>query len=395
VTANSSGSVVLDPRAHADGSVDEVFGSLRGSAPVVRYEPDDFPPFWSVVTYREVKEVYTNPDVYGSTRGVLLRRSELGEDPGGGLTLALTDRPRHAVLRRLLAPLFDERCARNLHATMRQDVCDVLEEAAQHDVVDLAHAVSERLSSYLVARLLSVPDADVATVCRWIGESFADGRPITSHPLLAPYLIELVYDRMERPHTDLVSLLVEGDVDGEPLSETEILLNVENVVGASENAGLSLASGLLALMTYPDQLGLLVERRELIGPACEEVLRWASSASHSMRFTRADAQLAGVTIPAGERVVVWLRSANRDERVFEAGGEFRVDRGPNRHVALGVGEHVCIGQTMARHQMRMVLEEVRQSVESMTLAGEVEMIASIAVNGPSRLPVKLKLRGNR
>lgn len=389
---SSVADILVDPAAHSDGSVDEVFGALRAEAPVSYCEPTGFPPFWSVVRHDDVRTVYVDPEVYGSTRGVLLRPSELGDDPGGGLTLALSDPPRHGALRRILAPRFDQRAARRLHTTMRRDVDDILDAAAAHETVDFAHEVAERLSSMLIARLLGVPSEDLAQVCHWISESFAAGRPMTSHQQLASYVMEMVYTRMEEPSDDAVGLLVDGEAEGELLSDTEILLNVENLLGASENAGLSLASGVLALVLHPEEQARLAADPAMVPAAGEEMLRWASSATHSMRVTRQDAVLAGTEIPAGERVVVWVRSANRDEAAFDSPDEFRVDRRPNRHLALGTGEHVCIGQTMARHQMRMVLEALTTRVSTIELAGEVRWISSLAVSGPATLPMRIRMR---
>lgn len=387
----SSDALLLDPTAHADGRVDTLFRELRAERPVSRCEAPDFPPFWSVVRYNDIRAVYADPATFGSAGGVLLRQSALGEDPGGGLTLALTDPPRHGALRRLLTPLFDERHARSLHDTMRGDVRSVLRRAADQEEVDLAHEVGERLSSLLIARLLGVPEYDLDQVCRWIGESFAAGRPMTSHQLLAAYVLEMIYDRMERPTSDVVGRLVDGEPEGEPLSETEILLNVENILGASENAGLSLTAGLLGLVEHPEELVRLRADQRWVQPAGEEILRWASSATHSMRVARSDTVLSGIAIKEGDLVVVWVRSANRDETVFDSPASFRIDRSPNRHLALGFGEHVCIGQTVARHQMRVVLEAFRSEVHSIELSGDVRWIESIAVSGPAHFPVKLRM----
>lgn len=384
--------LLVDPRAHADGRVDAVFQQLRAELPVSRCEPPDFPAFWSVVCYDDVRSVYADPTAFGSTGGVLLRPSALGGDPGGGLTLALSDPPRHGALRGLLTPLFDERHARSLHDTMRRDVRSVLRRAADQGEVDLAHEIGQRLSSLQIARLLGVPEVDLEQVCCWIGESFAAGRPMTSHQALASYVIDMIYDRMERPLFDVIGRLVDGEPEGEPLSETEILLNVENILGASENAGLSLAAGFLGLLEHPSELSRLREDPRWVQPACEEVLRWASSASHSMRTARHDTVLSGVPIRKGDLVVVWVRSANRDDTVFESPRSFKIDRSPNRHLALGTGEHVCIGQSVARHQMRVVLESLRTEVASIEATGEVRWIESIAVSGPAELPVRIRMR---
>lgn len=383
--------VLLNAERHADKTVDSLFQELRRTAGIQRHESDAYPPFWSIVRHSDVARIYTSPEDFGSTGGVLLRPRDLGSDPGGGKTLALTDPPRHGLLRRILAPRFSERCARELGQEMREDIARVLEEAASHDEVDFAHDVAGRLSGLLIARLIGVNGSDRDRVVGWIEEAFAAGIPMTSHQQLATYLIDVIYSRMESPADDAVGLLVDGEIEGEELSETEILLNCENLLGASENAGLSLAAGMETFLALPAEFSRLREDPQLIPVACEEVLRWASSATHSMRVTRREVSVGGIRIPPGERVVVWVRSANRDETVFDEPGEFRIDRRPNPHLALGTGEHVCIGQTVARHQMRYLLNALVNDVQ-IEQTGDSIPLASLMVSGPAHLPVRIRLR---
>lgn len=384
--------MLLDPQVHADGTADEIWRWLRAHQPVHYHSAGGYPAFWSVTRYDDVKSVYANPAVFSSAAGVLLRPAALGADPGSGQTLALTDPPRHRALRKLLAPRFDERCARDLAAQMRQDVRDVLTEAAEEPEFDFAHAVAGRLSSLLIARLIGVPAGDLDQVTRWLAMAFAAAKPMTSHAQLTRYVIELMYERFAQRSGDALGILVDGDVDGELLTETEILLNCENLLGASENAGLSLVAGMAALLAHPDQWLDLAWHREITASAVEEMLRWGSSATHSMRTAATNTTIGRRAISAGDRVVLWVRSANYDEEEFAEPGRFLVRRRPNRHLALGFGEHVCIGQTMARHQLRIFLEEMLTTVKSFSQEGPAEPLRSIAVNGPARLPMRITLR---
>ncbi|MEU6145672.1 cytochrome P450 [Streptomyces sp. NPDC047081] len=383
---------LLDPLTHADGSADDVWREMRDRHPWVRHEPDGYPAFWSVTRYQDVRSVYADPERFSSAGGVLLRAYVNGEDPGAGLTLALTDPPRHSSLRTILAPHFNERNARALADRLRADVRDVLFRAAESGEFDFVHDVAGRLSSLLIARLLGVPDADLDTAVRWIEEAFAAAKPMTSHVPLTRYVIDLMEQRDKGPSDDAISLLLEGEVDEELLTETEVLLNCENLLGASENAGLSLAAGMAALVAHPEQWHDLREHPEIQASAVEEILRWGSSATHSMRTATSDMEREGCRIRKGERVVLWVRSANRDEREFEGPEKFDLRRKPNRHLALGFGPHVCIGQIMARHQSRILLEELVTSVAAFEQTGPVTPLASIAVNGPARLPMRLALR---
>ncbi|MFI0862211.1 cytochrome P450 [Streptomyces smyrnaeus] len=385
---------IVDPELHASGEVHRLWRWMRQHDPVHWHEPGDLPGFWSLTRYEDIQRVYQNPVVFSSAQGVLLRPRELGEDPGSGLTMALTDPPKHRALRGQVADRFSERCARSLAGEMRAEIHSVVTRAVESGTCDVVHEIGARLSSHNIGRLLGVPPEDREQLLTWTAEAFESGKPLTSHPTLMRYFIDMMYARMEEPADDAMSMFVNNEVQGDLLTETEILLGCENLVGASENAGLSMASGILALVAHPQQWQRLVRERdgELVRAAAEEVLRWTSSATHSMRTATADAVVQGRRIAAGDRVVLWLPSANRDESVFTEPERFDLGRQPNRHLALGTGEHVCIGSTMARHQMRMLLETLAELVAVVEPAGDVEPLRSITVNGPAHATVRLVAR---
>ncbi|WP_432173732.1 cytochrome P450 [Streptomyces sp. Tue6028] len=385
---------VLDPELHASGEVHRLWRWMRQHAPVHWHEPGDLPGFWSLTRYEDVRNAYQNPAVFSSAQGVLLRPTELGVDPGSGQTMALTDPPRHRALRGQVADRFTERCARSLADEMRAEIRSVVTRAIEKGTCDLVHDIGARLSSYNISRLLGVPPGDREQLLTWSTEAFESGKPLTSHVALMRYFIDMMYARMETPAEDVMGLFVDNEVQGDLLTETEILLSCENLVGASENAGLSMAAGMLALAGHPQQWQRLVRERdgELVRTAVEEVLRWTSSATHSMRTATTDTVVQGRRIAAGDRVVLWIPSADRDESVFTDPDRFDLGRQPNRHLALGTGEHVCIGSTMARHQMRMLLETLAELVAVIEPAGDVEPLRSITVNGPAHAPVRLVAR---
>ncbi|WP_432187763.1 cytochrome P450 [Streptomyces sp. Tue6028] len=385
---------VLDPELHASGEVHRLWRWMRQHAPVHWHEPGVLPGFWSLTRYEDVRNAYQNPAVFSSAQGVLLRPTELGVDPGSGQTMALTDPPRHRALRGQVADRFTERCARSLADEMRAEIRSVVTRAIEKGTCDLVHDIGARLSSYNISRLLGVPPEDREQLLTWSTEAFESGKPLTSHVALMRYFIDMMYARMETPAEDVMGLFVDNEVQGDLLTETEILLSCENLVGASENAGLSMAAGMLALAGHPQQWQRLVRERdgELVRTAVEEVLRWTSSATHSMRTATTDTVVQGRRIAAGDRVVLWIPSADRDESVFTDPDRFDLGRQPNRHLALGTGEHVCIGSTMARHQMRMLLETLAELVAVVEPAGDVEPLRSITVNGPAHAPVRLVAR---
>jgi cytochrome P450 len=362
---------------------------MREHAPVHWHPPAKLPGFWSLTRYSDIRAVYRNPGLFSSASGVLLRAAALGEDPGGGLTMALTDPPRHHKLRSLIASQFDERCARSLDAVMAAEVREVITEAIERGECDLAHDIGARLAINSISRALGVPEQDYQLLLEWTTQAFACGKPLTAHQGIMRYFIEFIYARMEAPAKDGVSLLASGQVDGERLTDEEILLNCENLVGATENAGISMAAGLLAFLGHRDQWRLLAEDRGLMTSAIEEVLRWTSSATHSLRTATADTTIGGQPISAGDKVVLWIPSANYDPTAFANPARFDIARQPNRHLALGAGEHVCIGGTIARHQMRALFGYLIDARVQIEPTGPVLPLRSIAVNGPASAPVRL------
>jgi cytochrome P450 len=380
---------LVDTELHATGDPHPLWRWMRENAPVHWHPPTDLPGFWSVTRYADVRAVYGDPATFSSAHGVLLRPGKHGDDPGGGLTLALTDPPRHKRLRSLVADPFNVRSAQSMESVMRADVRAVLDRAIEQGECDLAHDVAARLSISIISRLLGVPDEDFETLFEWTHDAFAAQKPLAAHVPIMRYFIDLMYDRMDVPADDVASMIANGCVDEEPLTETEVLLNYENMVGATENAGLSIASGLLAFLEHPDQWQRLREDRALLPTAVEEVLRWTSSATHSMRTATEPGAIGEQSVDAGDRVVLWLPSANRDETVFADADRFDVARRPNRHLALGFGEHFCIGGSMARSQLGILLSELIETVSEIEQTGPVVLLRSLAVNGPAHLPVRI------
>ncbi|GLZ38108.1 cytochrome P450 [Actinokineospora sp. NBRC 105648] len=379
---------LLDPDLHAEGDPHAVWSWMRDQAPVHRHEDGALPSFWSLTRYADVRDAYRDPAVFSSAHGVLLRPTALGADPGAGLTLALTDDPRHHDLRAAVADWFSTRSVRDLEDFLRAAARRVLAEAVDRGTFDVVHDLVGPLSMATIGHIVGVPAADHAALVRWTDEAFAAGISLAGHQELMRYFADLIDLRVAEPRDDVVSALVGAEVDGDLLAEEEILLNCENLIGATENGRLALAGGIEAFLDHPQEWDRLRADRSLLAGAVEEVLRWTSSAVHSMRTTTRPVEVAGTPIGAGERVVVWLPSANRDPAVFADPHRFDVGRGPNRHVALGGGPHFCLGSILARAQGRALLTELLDAPWRLERAGRGERVRSLAVAGPETLPVR-------
>ncbi|CAM5645377.1 cytochrome P450 [Streptomyces purpurascens] len=382
---------IADPELHVSGDPHALWRWMREFSPVHRHEAGELPAFWSLTKYEDIRSVYRDPGGFSSARGVLLRPARLGDDPGGGLTLALSDPPRHKELRSLMADWFSTRAVRMLEDSIRTAARTAVARALDEGGCDFVH-LAGRFSHSVICGIIGIPERDHEDVYRWCEEAFSAHTSLAAHPQLMEYFMELLYDRMAEPADDLVSALVNGTVHGELLSEHEALLNCENIIGATENGRLALIGGMLAFLQHPDQWHRLRRDRALLPDAVEEIVRWTSSATHSMRTATRPRVIRGERIEAGDRVVLWLPSANRDEDIFEDPYRFDIARRPNRHIALASGEHFCIGSTLARAEMRALFTALLDSTGVIEQAGPVTRVRSNAVNGPAALPVRLTPR---
>ncbi|MET7820769.1 cytochrome P450 [Micromonospora zamorensis] len=383
---------LTDSDLYATGDPHPLWAWMRAEAPVHWQPATELPGFWSLTRHADIRAVYQDSATFSSAQGVLLRPAAAGPDPGGNLTLALTDAHRHRQLRTLMAGWFNTRAVRALEGYVRASVQGVLDRAAEQDTCDFATDVAGRLSLMTIAHILGVPEADHDKLYRWTDEAFAAHSSLVSHPDIVDYFMDLLYRRMEEPTDDLVSALLHGTVGGDLLTEIEVVLNCENLIGATENGRLALIGGAQALLEHPQQWKRLAQDRALLPSAIEEIMRWTSSATHSVRTATRPYELRGQRIAPGDKVVLWLPSANRDEDVFTDPYEFDITRTPNRHIALAVGEHFCIGATLARAQMRVLFSELLDGAYAIELDGPVRRVSSIAVNGTESLPVRLRAR---
>ena len=384
---------LVDPALYSDGDPFAQWRWLRENDPVHRHEPTDYPAFWALTKYDDVKAVFRDAEAFSSAQGILLRPSGHGADPGGGRTLALTDPPRHRQLRGLVDEWFTVRSVRAIEAEMRQVAGSVIDLAVQREQCDFVEDVAARVPLYMICSMMGVPQADWERLFTLSRQAFGAGDAMTrrfAHMDIMGYFQNLAAEKTAKPGEDLVSVLVTGRIDGEPLSQEEILLNCDNLfVGGAENTRIAASGGMLAFLERPEQWRLLVADPALLPTAVDEVLRFTSTPTHILRTATRPVEIRGRQIAAGDLVTLWLPSANRDEDVFEHPDRFDVRRQPNRHLALGFGEHFCVGSVLARVEIRFLYQEIIERQLEVRAAGDPVPLDSIVVNGPKHLPVKL------
>jgi len=208
---------------------------------------------------------------------------------------------------------------------------------------------------------------------------------------LGTYCAQLAQERRGGSGEDLLSVLGNAEINGRKLDETDLMLNGWlYVLGGMETTRNAISGGLLALIDFPDQRRRLIANPSLMPAAIEEILRWTSPITHITRTATHETSVGGRTIGAGDKVALWLPSANRDEDVFEDPYVFDLARSPNEHVAFGKGEHFCAGAHLARLELRLMLRALLSEVEEVELAGPVERLRSNLVAGVKHMPVRFR-----
>jgi cytochrome P450 len=384
---------LLDPELYSLGDPYALWSWLRLNDPVRWHPPAQLPGFWILTRYDDIRAVYKDPATFSSLGGILLRPEDHGADPGGGRTLALTDPPRHRQLRAIVDDWFVPRTVRILEAELRDVAAAVVERALERETCDFVSEIAARIPLYVICNMMGIPSSDWEHIFALTNQAFgaadAAARRL-AHLEIFQYFEDLVAARTRSPADDLVSALVTARPDGHKLTPDEVLLNCDNLlVGGTENTRIATAGGMLAFLEHPAEWQAISAAPDLLSSAVEEVLRWTSTATHIMRTATKPVVIRGRYIEAGERVTLWNPSANRDESIFTEPDCFNVRRQPNRHLALGAGEHFCLGGTLARAELRLIYAELLRSTDRVELTGTPVRLSSIVVNGLEQLPVRL------
>ncbi|MGP3978840.1 cytochrome P450 [Streptomyces sp. 8N114] len=392
---------LADPQLYATGDPHAVWLALRERHPVWRQTLPDGRSFWSVTRYHDVNDVLRDHTRFTSERGTLLSTLAV-DDPAGGKMMAASDPPTHTAMREPLSKVLSARALRRWEPRIRQMVCRLIAPLADGDAWDIAEAAADFPMAF-TGTLMGLPERDWPRLTRLTtmaiapedGE-FSEGRGtlVAAHHELFEYFADHLHATRDAADDSLVGFLRGMTVDGgRRLRQDEIVYNCYSLLlGANVTTPHAVAGTVLAFIEEPAQYARLTLDPGVVSRAVEEGLRWSSPANHFMRYTRRETELSGVRLGAGEAVVAWLGSANRDLRVFADPFTFDVARSPNRHVAFGFGPHYCVGAPLARIALRILFEEIVRHVDGFEQAGPVEHLASNFVAGIKHLPVTARLR---
>ena len=277
-------------------------------------------------------------------------------------TIIAMDEPEHRVHRALVAPAFRPKLLAHWQATFIREVIDeLIDSFASYDRVDLVQNLTFAFPVRVIARILGLPDRDVDRFQRWADDLiniFVDlDRGTAALKEFQDYFRPLVAERRAEPRGDLISTLVTSELDGQRLDDDAVFSFVRMLLPAGiETTYRSLGNLLVALLTHPEQLDAIRDNPDLRTAAIEEGLRWETPFLMVVRQSTSDAFLAGVEIPVGQFVCVYVSSANHDEKRYDNPETFDIHRKPAAHVAFGTGPHVCLGMHLTRLETRVALD---------------------------------------
>ena len=404
---------LADLSLFADGAPWQVFEDLRKNSPVhwnVEEAPNNG--FWSVTRYNDIVDVLRDTETYSSEIGAAnleeldTRQLEIRK------SILETDGPRHRALRKMLQPQFTPRALAGYETFLRGITATTLDRALAKDQFDFVADIAADFPIRVLAQLLDVPESDIPQLIKWgnkmVGNQDPEHADVLADspesemyrdlPFRSPaalevfkYGYELAWGRKGGDGSDLVSVLINTEpsdgiaIDARDFRNYFLLL----IIAGNETTRHTITHTMNNLMANPDQLAILREKPELIPWAVEEFLRMASPVHHFRRTARHETVLNGQEIKAGDKVVVWFGSGNRDEDVFADPYKFDVQRHPNEHMSFGRGgPHMCLGNSLARLEIQIMFEDLLSRDVDLMPNGKADYVLSNFVHGFKRLPVK-------
>ena len=387
-----------DPDIHAERLPIEELAELRRTAPIWWNEQPlgvggfDDGGYWVVTKHRDVKEISRRSDVFSSQEKTALPRYREGtveeHIERGKFVLLNMDAPHHTHLRKIISRAFTPRAIELLRAELRERAGAIADAAAQQGSGDFVEQVSCELPLQAIAGLMGVPQDERKKLFDWsnqmvgdVDPEFASNDAIGASIELIMYAMQMAADRNANPRDDLVTKLVQADVEGHKLSDDEFgFFVILLAVAGNETTRNSITHGMHAFTEFPDQWELYLKLRP--ATAVDEIVRWATPVTSFQRTALSDTELGGVKIKKGQRVVMVYRSANFDEEVFDDPMAFNILRDPNPHVGFGgTGAHYCIGANLARMTIDLMFNAIADAMPDLTPLSKPERLRSGWLNG--------------
>ncbi|MGH3676619.1 MAG: cytochrome P450 [Mycobacterium sp.] len=412
-TMDESAKVLADPTAYADDArLHNALTHLRANNPVAWVDNPPYRPFWAITKHADIMAIERDNNLFLSEPRPVLVTAEADDlaraqlDAGMGLrTLIHMDDPHHRKVRAIGADWFRPKAMRDLK--VRVDELAKRYVDRMRDIgpeCDFVEEIAVNFPLYVIMSLLGLPEDDFPRMHKLTQEMFGGDdeeykrgtTPEEQMEILLDffaYFSKLTASRREHATGDLASAIANGRIDGEPLSDVDTASYYVIVASAGHDTTKdAISGGLLALIENPGELERLRDNLDLMPTAVEEMIRWTTPVKEFMRTAAEDTAVRGQPIAKGESVYLAYVSGNRDEEIFTDPFRFDVGRDPNKHLAFGYGVHFCLGAALARMEMNSLYRELVPRLESIELAGEPELSATVFVGGLKHLPIRYSLR---
>jgi cytochrome P450 len=410
---------IVDPKAYADGRIYQSYAWLRANNPLGVAQPEGYDPFWVVTRHADILEISRQNDLFhNGDRETVITNKEAGDRvrklTGGSphlvRSLVQMDAPDHPKYRALTQAWFMPRNIEGLDQRIRGIARASVERmAATGGECDFVREVALHYPLRVVMEILGVPEEDEPRMLMLTQELFGATDPELGRTRGAPvergditaiqavltdfyqYFAKISADRRADPRDDLATVIATSQVDGRAISEFEAMSYYVIVATAGHDTTSSTtASAMWALCENPDQLAYVKQDLSRVPGFIDEAIRWATPVKTFMRSATADTELRGQAIAKGDWLMLCYASGNRDEAVFDAPDRFRADRKPNKQLAFGYGAHLCLGQHLAKMEMRILYEELLPRLKSVELTGSPKLSEALFVNGPKSLPIRFE-----
>lgn len=406
--------LIVDPGTYADEQLyNSVFSQLRRDAPIYWTEPEGYRPFWTVSRHADICAIEKNPAHFVNAPRLILASEEYEESYKsftGGLdrlthNLGSMDGQEHRAFRSMTQAWFGPK-----QIQQRSEQIRVLARAAVDRMVEMDGAcdfVTDIALWYplrVIMLILGIPAKDENFLMTFTREMFGSADPETRRSTGASSRIEpvkeftsycnaIITDRRANPRDDVATVIANATVDGREITELEAMSYYLLICTAGhDTTSSSAAAGLMQLIRHPDQMKKLRDNPELLPRAVDEAIRLASPIKHFFRTATIDTEMHGQEIRNGDFLMMCYPSANRDEDVFEHPLVFNVERAPVRHIAFGYGPHLCLGQHLAKLEIRILFEEMLARIDDFAITGETQLLQSTFNSGLKNLPISYSVK---
>ncbi len=402
---------ITDPDMYVHGVPHATFKRLRDEDPVSWWDETDGAGFWAVTRYNDITEVSRNPQIFSSKKGIRIEDMKPDELEARKTVMEM-DPPEHTAYRRMVQPPFSAREVASYEMGIRLLARGVIDELGGRTEFDFVELLARQLPMRMLGKMLGTPDQDGAMLVKKGDALLGNDDPeFTETPIslvntdqyrllpfrspvsleLFAYAEEQARIRRDNPTDDVISRLLQPKRDGEPLSEMEFKNFFTLLIAAgTDTTRYTMTAGIMALLEHPEQLAELRENPSLMDDAVEEILRWGTVTMHFRRTALQDTTLEGRKIKAGDKVLIWYIAGDYDERQFQNPYTFNIKRNPNEHLAFGLkSPHKCLGEHLARIEVKILLEELLPKLLSLQLNGTPERLRSNFISGIKHLPLKV------